>query len=46
VKRKMKELKAVEMEKHEITSKGKFISKSQLLVQKHNKELTSLRKKH
>lgn len=42
----MKELKAIEKEKHELQSKGKFLNKSQLLVMKHQKELQSLKKKH
>ncbi len=35
IKRKIKELKIIEKEKHELVNKGKYLSKSQLLVQKH-----------
>lgn len=35
-----------EREKHDLLSKEKYINRSQLLVQKHAKELTSLKKKH
>jgi hypothetical protein len=42
----MKALKAIEKERHELQSKDKFLSRSQTLIKKHQKELTSLRKKH
>ena len=46
IKKKIKELKLIEREKHEIVSKGKHLSKSQLLVMKHQKELQGIKKKH
>lgn len=46
VQRKLRALKALEKEKHELQSKDKFLSKSQTLLKKHQKELSSLRKKH
>ncbi len=42
----VKGLEAQEREKHENVAKEKFINRSQLLVVKHQKELTSLKKKH
>jgi hypothetical protein len=39
IKKKIKELKNIEKEKQEIVNKGKHLSKSQLLIQKHQKEL-------
>jgi len=46
VQKKMKTLKAIEKEKHALQSKDKFISRSQNLVKKHQKELGSVKKKH
>jgi hypothetical protein len=46
LKRKVKELVSSEKEKHENTSKEKFVNRSQLLLSKQTKEMLSLKKKH
>lgn len=42
----MKELISAEKEKHENSSKEKFVNRSQLLLQKQTKEMLGLKKKH
>jgi hydroxymethylpyrimidine/phosphomethylpyrimidine kinase len=46
LKKKVKQLVGDEKEKHQQASKEKFINRSQLLVNKHQKELASIKKKH
>jgi hypothetical protein len=46
LKKKVKELISAEKEKHENSSKEKFVNRSQLLLQKQTKEMLGLKKKH
>lgn len=46
LKKKVKELISAEKEKHDNSSKEKFVNRSQLLLQKQTKEMLGLKKKH